>query len=452
MRQRLSDMSEQRSFLCDQLKALLKRNKVLECEIQQIRSGGDSHSMSLASGSLAGIHNQIPMFSSQQSQPKGKVDLYEGRAQGEGDNVYNYIQNNEYIPLEADATGQLQSTLGHDDGNDPYEALDEDEYDDDKDDDNFHHMNSPKKLSVHSSSAARLATLPIPLQRAATSKRGDSLLYGANSPNPLSRSPSQRMKNTGNSASMPQLTRMMSQRQSSRQRSPPQSASSKRAKGREFFGDGAASPPAQYNVMSDNTHLHPLPSVLQKQQRDQYKLELRRLTQQRTPVELALEDAVRTIFQEVQARKQTAHALSATKRPTTGNNNHSADGSLVLGGQEERREGLNPPSGMPPILEPGSDGARLVKMVPTITTRGGITGLGTSQFSENDRFAAMVKFLAQPSVFPEVIERLRRRQGLADEVRAARDAGSPSGNGRRHDSHSRSHSRSRDNSPVRAGR
>lgn len=47
-----------------------------------------------------------------------------------------------------------------------------------------------------------------------------------------------------------------------------------------------------------------------------------------------------------------------------------------------------------------------LRVEPHIKSSGGITGLGLDQFSDNDRFAAVVKFLANPHVFQQVSEAL----------------------------------------------
>jgi hypothetical protein len=46
--------------------------------------------------------------------------------------------------------------------------------------------------------------------------------------------------------------------------------------------------------------------------------------------------------------------------------------------------------------------AHLVRNESAISAKGGISGLGLNQFSDNDRFAAIVKFLANPDVFRQV--------------------------------------------------
>lgn len=43
-----------------------------------------------------------------------------------------------------------------------------------------------------------------------------------------------------------------------------------------------------------------------------------------------------------------------------------------------------------------------LRIEPHIKSSGGITGLGLEQFSDNDRFAAVVKYLANPTVFHQV--------------------------------------------------
>jgi len=43
-----------------------------------------------------------------------------------------------------------------------------------------------------------------------------------------------------------------------------------------------------------------------------------------------------------------------------------------------------------------------LRIDPQIRLEGGLSKLGTDQFSENDRFAAMVKFLSYPTVFATV--------------------------------------------------
>jgi hypothetical protein len=46
-----------------------------------------------------------------------------------------------------------------------------------------------------------------------------------------------------------------------------------------------------------------------------------------------------------------------------------------------------------------------LRIEPQINKQGGITGLGLAEFSDNDRFAAIVKFLANPEVFRKVFSK-----------------------------------------------
>lgn len=47
-------------------------------------------------------------------------------------------------------------------------------------------------------------------------------------------------------------------------------------------------------------------------------------------------------------------------------------------------------------------GEHRVQLPPLISQSGGLSGLGTDQFTDNDRFAAMVKFLSHRDVLEKV--------------------------------------------------
>lgn len=53
-----------------------------------------------------------------------------------------------------------------------------------------------------------------------------------------------------------------------------------------------------------------------------------------------------------------------------------------------------------------------VKEDTLIKQYGGITGLGIHQFTDSDKFAAMVKFLANPTVFQQIINKLSEHQQM----------------------------------------
>jgi hypothetical protein len=69
----------------------------------------------------------------------------------------------------------------------------------------------------------------------------------------------------------------------------------------------------------------------------------------------------------------------------------------------------SPQVGSPTSREKAAQADHRVRVETAIKAQGGITGLGLAQFSDNDRFAAIVKFLANPEVFRKVVANLRER-------------------------------------------
>ena len=90
--------------------------------------------------------------------------------------------------------------------------------------------------------------------------------------------------------------------------------------------------------------------------------ELQQVLDARLPVELDLEDAIRSVFEEIVDRKVQSHSSG-------GSNNNK---------KEERGWRIDVPAA------------------------GGITGLGLSHFSDNDRLSAIATFVAKPDIFSKL--------------------------------------------------
>lgn len=485
MRQRLLDMAEQRNFLCDQLKALLKRNKVLEAEIQQLKNGGDLQSLSISMGSASffrahqnqrGYHDdhshgssrkaaakqqQSMKVSQQQPQPSTRTLPRKGY-QGGADTNTNSSSKVRFDPASTDPgrKGTADDAEDDDEEVDPMTLLDEEDEDDelaylqqrlrtqqirqtrqesarrlsvsldadqDDDDDDVDEKSSPA-YSRHSSS--NRLQLPPPLQRAMASGRGDSLfnIRPASSSGPNSTSPPRSLRGSQSAIGLG----------AGRQPQPTRSASPPSYGGGMHHGAAhamAQSMPALPSISAANAakdsrnqggmqqqpQHQPSQQELQQRHEELYKSELENLEGQRPRLEVALEESIREIFTEVRNRKKNGSLLCSTKRPTGVAFSGGSTASPTAAKSKNPWATNHPrdlPRGMQDVVqeldaqdhdidpEPGADGARLIKMTPTITQRGGIAGLGTTQFSENDRFAAMVKYLAQPDVFEEVSKRL----------------------------------------------
>lgn len=111
----------------------------------------------------------------------------------------------------------------------------------------------------------------------------------------------------------------------------------------------------------------------------------------RAPVEIELERAIKDIFAEIQERKRQAQSLSSTRKlPQV-----VKDGTMSKGKSSASLHnttgGLKPQSAEHRIVDP-----------PIIYQTGGLTRLGLDQFTDNDKFAAVVKFIARPDVFRQV--------------------------------------------------
>lgn len=138
-------------------------------------------------------------------------------------------------------------------------------------------------------------------------------------------------------------------------------------------------------------------------QRKTVAQELEELSSKRREVELVLEQSVREIFSEISHRKLEASHFSSTRyssfwtclyfltcfRLPSMNKTASPDSfaksrSRSSRGAENKREDHR------------------LRVDPQIKSQGGITGLGLDDFSDNNRFAAIIKFLANPSVFHQV--------------------------------------------------
>lgn len=479
MKQRLLDMAEQRNFLCDQLKALLKRNKVLEAEIYQLKNGGDLHSLSVSMGSASFFrshhsqkgHDDHSSAISQRQGNKKTVTQLQQPGGGKGQ-LQNQLQsagmNNNYSSkVRFDPVSTTHSEANQhkddddDDEDDPMMFMDEEDEDaefaflqqqmrtqklrqsrqesalrlsvsldnggisEGEDDDD-----SPKGRFSRYSSSNRFAQLPAPLQRAVASGRGDSLFNvqptnsNPNNNNPGSRSPSPPLRSSQSAMSLsaPRAAATMNVAMNNGQR-----PSSSQGQGislshsmpvlPSLVNHKGYHPPQQHAISQEE---------LRRQQQEHYKAIYEQMVTGRSPLELSLEDALRDIFADVRRRKKQGSMLCSTKRPTSVAFSEGINGNAPKSASPSNRNpwangndssrGLSP--GMQDIVdeldaqeddilpEPGSDGARLIKMMPNIMQRGGIAGLGTAQFIENDRFAAMVKFLAKPEVFERVTDRL----------------------------------------------
>eukprot|EP01040_Poterioochromonas_malhamensis_P008396 gene8396-9082_t len=141
--------------------------------------------------------------------------------------------------------------------------------------------------------------------------------------------------------------------------------------------------------------------------------ELEDLQSKRKDIELLLEHSIREIFSEISQRKQHATQLSSTRLPSMSSSMKRTDVSPAPSPHNEFPEAaspLNRTSTREKSARPALD--HHLRVEPHIKSSGGITGLGLDQFSDNDRFAAVVKFLANPHVFQQVVGGLLDRYEL----------------------------------------
>lgn len=129
--------------------------------------------------------------------------------------------------------------------------------------------------------------------------------------------------------------------------------------------------------------------------------EILELEQKRTTLELHMENAIREIFSEIKQRKQSSGQLSSTRLPSMNSAKKLSLNSPALSPSPLHHENSSPTdlrrskSGSIRLNEPDHH----IRVDPVVKSHGGITGLGLEQFTDNDRFAAIVKVLANPEVF-----------------------------------------------------
>mmetsp|Transcript_16500 Transcript_16500/g.22552 ORF Transcript_16500/g.22552 Transcript_16500/m.22552 type:complete len:146 (+) Transcript_16500:233-670(+) len=112
------------------------------------------------------------------------------------------------------------------------------------------------------------------------------------------------------------------------------------------------------------------------------KQELENFLRSKSKYEYQLERTVLDIFREIKDRKNAALKESFTKRYN--------DSERTI---DE--------SGFDPNYDP------YLTHNPVIYSTGGISGLGLDQFSDNDRFSAVVKYLINYDAFREVVLNLK---------------------------------------------
>jgi hypothetical protein len=527
MHQRLSDMAEQRSFLCEQLKALLKRNKVLDSEIDQLKEGlmgkdfqsiataseSDLHSQSLnrSTAHSTATHkkqqhgkqlfksntvyqNAMTSMMASSSSPSFKLHNHNNSHSHHNNNHHHDHRNNNHTSDQHGKDSILSNMksnpqLYRDKSEWELALLDDDEEEEEEVAEKEHHhshshtdeaeldrernngsssgfrydmakyntatlqLNSPPDKLLRRQSSNRLVTLPRTSSAATMTTAGISsvdnatgnaigvtkamsgLQTGVSSNNLLmtadSRSPSRSMLTGTNSATnniktssnatsvnpnsinnnninvinsssnnnllatinnvrstLPKVTATRSSTQS-----PPVSPLRPGRAG----GVGAAG----VGVGVVGTGPGPAGDVLtmtKRQRRAMYREQVQASKEQRNQWEIELEQSIRTIFEGVQLRKR-----SGTNLCSTNSRHNSRSPSPPAGGFVYSSKTNEYPS------KRLKDGDRLVRRTPHIKRRGGISGLGTEQFSENDRFAAMVKFLSLPDVFAKVVQSLNEQ-------------------------------------------
>jgi hypothetical protein len=353
MKQRLVDMTEQRSFLCDQLKALLKRNKVLESEIQQLTGTSDLVSLQSISPSLASAGQSLQRsMQLQQQQRQKQLQIAEERrnlvpfqAARHQHGRQRFESTEDLLAITNESGGGSSSWEDTDRGNDslPRSAYMQEKHDaafhdlpedtelvqllqdDDNNDDLFNGDDQQRQFDVEEEERYQFmpGQLP-PLMPRPMQNYPDRLLSGS----PHSR-------HRAKSKTQP------------RSRSPPI---------------------ASKNGL--NTNLA-------------YETQARHLATQRSRHERELQEAIHSVFGEIQQRRQSSKALSTTRTPSQLEQSRLVQTSTF-----------------------GEDHGRLQRLEPYIQRRGGLTGLGLDQFNDGDRFAAIVKFLSRPEVFAVTVRRL----------------------------------------------
>eukprot|EP01031_Cornospumella_fuschlensis_P037933 gene37933-46085_t len=137
---------------------------------------------------------------------------------------------------------------------------------------------------------------------------------------------------------------------------------------------------------------------------EDYKEQLKDERDDRSLIEEELEESIRSIFQEVQMRRLLSLHKSSTRLPTV--TSTSRPGSPQRAPSSPHATRTTGVSNEDPHHTTQYDDHHVV--LPTLIKQaGGISLLGTEQFSDHDKFATVVNFLSKPAVLEEVIKSLK---------------------------------------------
>jgi hypothetical protein len=349
MRERLKAMHQQKAFLSDQLKAIMKRNKVLQMELELYRGDGSQQLSSLP---------------------------------------YNPTNSGELLVVDSPL------------------MIDENDANDDADCGfNFEHAyENEDELLVDEEVDMFVKTAPVNLAIRTRSRSTASSL--SRSP-PYSRSNSPKLGGVQKSHTMPLLHNFEAL---DAQLTRPLSPAERRLQiaSEDCLLDGLV---ATGKVTTTN-FLPPLlaSSPIQKQKKKSQSLFTRQVSmphldfspkkshkdlfldikKSRNDIEVHLENSVRMVFKEVQERKKNAEQLCSSRILTTA----ATTATIVSNSTKLKRHKLT-------LSSSRKDLTAEHRVVPASQVRqlGSLSGLGLQQLQDNDRFAAMVKFLSEPSVF-----------------------------------------------------
>lgn len=354
MRTRLKGMNEQKIFLSEQLKALMKRNKILQSEID---------AATVCDGSISKFSK-----SSKNSRQQGKQTGRFGRSS------HDSISNPSIH--EEDSFSRQGGSLR-------YQGEDEDEeyefYRKQIEEEELQELEQEKRLA---SARRKMSNTNEDFDNDEDEHQYHQIRLSESMPN-LRSNPLQHSE---------QFSHTLSPKQQKR-----------RVMGEDRLLQTIQLPPHHLRKSNSSKKLMTQHQLLFGQKKSAGE-ELDELQSKRSEMELLLEQSLREIFSEITNRKQYASQFSSTRLPSMSTSQkrleHSRSPSPVHQLQTNSRTKSS--SGL------GNDDHRL-RIEPQIKSQGGITGLGLDQFSDNDRFAALVKFLANPTVFRQVTSLLLER-------------------------------------------
>jgi len=127
------------------------------------------------------------------------------------------------------------------------------------------------------------------------------------------------------------------------------------------------------------------------------------MLEDKSSVELLLEQSIAEIFKEVVERKVVAAKRGSIKRyPVSMTGAHPPQQKVGVDKSDALARSMRALSSS--VLFGDEEAALLGQ--PLIHATGGLSGLGAKQLSENDRFTCMVKYLLNYDVFKQVVEGL----------------------------------------------